>query len=1038
MKKISSILFSTRLMAILFIVFAMAMGIATFIENDYDTETAKVLIYNAWWFEFILLFFIVNFLGNIVKYKLYKPKKWAVLTLHLAFIFIILGAGITRYISFEGKMPIRENETSNLFLTERTYVSIVIDNGKVQKTPYEKEILLSRLWGNNFSYKTDFQGTPISIKLIDYVANAKKEFIETKNGATFLKFVESSNGGRHDHYIKKGTSGLIHGVLVGFDAKTTNTIDFYTNENNELRIKTASNGTFLRMADRHRGKVVKDSLQSFNLLSLYNVAGLQFVVPTQPIKGKRQITSSKDTNLPHQLLFEIKTQGKSKKVTIEGSKFKITPPKEISVGDYNFRLSYGSKEKQLPFHIKLRDFELKNYPGSESPMSFASEVTVVSPKETFDYRIYMNHILNYKGYKFFQSSYNATPEYEETHLSVNHDFWGTTITYIGYNLLYLGLILVLFLNGSRFATLRKSLRKLKKSKALLILLFLSSFTGFSQQGHTPFSEKQLDSILHKFKVNPAHIEEFNKIIIQDEGGRMKPVHTYASELVRKVAKSETFRGMTATEVFISMQQNRPIWFSIPMIYIKKDNTRLRDIIGIPHDAKYAPLKVFFDRNGNYLLAKLQQDAFKKKIKNKFEESVINVDIRVNLMYSAIMGRLLKIFPIPNDGNHKWISENELHTVKMSGMDSIFVRQILPIYFGTLKKASETGDYSKANEFLNGIKKFQKKYGKSVYPEERKIELEIFYNEHDIFKNLFWQYMLAGVLLLIFVIIGIFFNQSKVLNILTKTAVFAVIFLFLYHTLGLGVRWYISGHAPWSNGYESMIYIAWATMLFGLFFGRKSQLTIAATAFVVSMALMFAHLNWLDPAIGNLVPVLNSYWLMIHVSIIVASYGPFTLSMILGLIALFIMAFTTKNNQKKLLPILKEITIINEMSMTVGLALLTIGNFLGAQWANESWGRYWGWDPKETWALISIMVYAFVIHARLIKAFNNRWALNVLSVFAYASILMTYLGVNHLLSGLHSYAKGESASIPMQIWIWLGISIVLTIFAFIKYRKFYKK
>ncbi len=926
MKKISSIIFSTRLMAILFITFAVAMGIATFIENDYDTETAKVIVYNAWWFEMILLLFVINFSGNIIKYKLYKPKKWATLILHLAFIFIILGAGITRYISFEGKMPIQEGETSNLFLTERSYVSIVIDNGKVQKTPYEKEVLLSRLWGNNFSYETDFKGTPISVKLVDYMANAKKEFVEDDKGTTFLKFVESSHGGRHDHYIKEGTSGLIHGVLVGFNAKTTNTIDFYSDATNGLRIKTASKGNFLRMADQHRGEVKKDSLQALNLLSLYNIAGLQFVVPTPPIKGKREVKSSKDENLPHQLTFEIKAQGKSKRITIEGNKFKITPPKEISVGDYNFRLSYGSKEKQLPFHLKLRDFELKNYPGSESPMSFASEVTVISPKETFDYRIFMNHILNYKGYKFFQSSYNITPEYEETHLSVNHDFWGTTISYIGYTLLYLGLILVLFLNGSRFATLRKSLRKLKKGKVLVLCLLMSSFAGFAQHGHT-FSEKQLDSILHKFKVETSHIEEFNKVIIQDEGGRMKPVHTYASELLRKVAKSETFRGLTATQVFVSMQQNRPLWFNIPMIYIKKDNTRLRDIIGIPHDAKYAPLKSFFDERGNYLLGKLQQDAFKKKIKNKFEESVINVDIRVNLMYSAIMGRLLKIFPVPNDGNHKWISQNELNTVKMGGMDSIFVRQILPIYFNSLKKSSETGDYTKSNEFLAGIKKFQKKYGKSVYPKERKIDLEIFYNEHDIFKNLFWQYMLAGVSLLIFVIIGIFFNQSKVLNILTKIAVFAIVFLFLYHTFGLGVRWYISGHAPWSNGYESMIYIAWATMLFGLFFGRKSLLTISATAFVVSMALMFAHLNWLDPAIGNLVPVLNSYWLMIHVSIIVASYGPFTLSMILGLIGLFIIVFTTKNNKKKLLPILKEITIINEMSMTVGLALLTIGNFL---------------------------------------------------------------------------------------------------------------
>jgi cytochrome c-type biogenesis protein CcsB len=298
-------------------------------------------------------------------------------------------------------------------------------------------------------------------------------------------------------------------------------------------------------------------------------------------------------------------------------------------------------------------------------------------------------------------------------------------------------------------------------------------------------------------------------------------------------------------------------------------------------------------------------------------------------------------------------------------------------------------------------------------------------------------MMAGVFMFIIIIINIF-NNSKLVRILLKISTAIVILLFAYHTVGLGIRWYISGHVPWSNGYESMIYIAWATMLFGLLFGRKSILTIAATAFVTSMILMFAHMNWMDPEIANLVPVLDSYWVMIHVSIIVASYGPFTLSMILGMLALFLMIISTSNNKKKLDLMIKEITTINEMSITVGLVLLVIGNFLGGMWANESWGRYWGWDPKETWALISIMVYAFILHTRLIPGLRGRLAFNIFSVFAFASILMTYLGVNHLLSGLHSYAQGEAAKIPMQILLWLGISIVLSVFAYFKYQKHYKK
>ena len=193
----------------------------------------------------------------------------------------------------------------------------------------------------------------------------------------------------------------------------------------------------------------------------------------------------------------------------------------------------------------------------------------------------------------------------------------------------------------------------------------------------------------------------------------------------------------------------------------------------------------------------------------------------------------------------------------------------------------------------------------------------------------------------------------------------------------------------------MIYVAWATVLFGILFGRKSNLTLAATTFVASMILMIAHWNWMDPAIANLQPVLDSYWLMIHVAVIVGSYGPFALSMIIGIIALFLILATNTKNKVKMDLNIQELTIINELSLTVGLIMLTIGNFLGGMWANESWGRYWGWDPKETWALISIMIYAFVIHMRLIPGLRGRWLFNLASVIAFASIMMTYFGVNFI-------------------------------------------
>jgi cytochrome c-type biogenesis protein CcsB len=251
------------------------------------------------------------------------------------------------------------------------------------------------------------------------------------------------------------------------------------------------------------------------------------------------------------------------------------------------------------------------------------------------------------------------------------------------------------------------------------------------------------------------------------------------------------------------------------------------------------------------------------------------------------------------------------------------------------------------------------------------------------------------------------------------------------------RWYISGHAPWSDAYESMIYVAWATMFFTLAFDRKSKLTVASGTFVASMILMIAHWNWMDPAIANLQPVLNSYWLMIHVAVIVASYGPFALGMILGVVTLILMLFTNDKNKAKMSLNIKEITYINEMALTIGLVMLTIGNFLGGQWANESWGRYWGWDPKETWALISIMIYAFVIHARFVPALRGLWIYNLMSVVAFYSIMMTYFGVNFYLTGLHSYASGDKVVTPVEFYYSLVALTILATFAYFKFKKFLK-
>jgi cytochrome c-type biogenesis protein CcsB len=1053
-------------MAVLFFLFAAAMGVATFIENDFGTQTSKALVYNTWWFEVIMIFFVINFFGNIFRYKLYKKEKWPVFMFHLAFLFILIGAGVTRYVGYEGIMLIDEGETTNKFLSETTYVNIIVDNNNLQKTKHEP-ILLSAWGKNSWSFSDDFKGKNYEVDLVDYIPWAEEKFIEDKNGDEYLFLVESSSGSRHEHQIKSGTIQNIHNILVGYNAPENNASINIFKRNDSLKISTKSDGVYQVMATMSKGTIQKDSIQDFKLRSLYNVAGLPFVVPQYPSKGKIEtVSGSKSDKKLDVIVLDVKTENATQRVSLHGGKFNNDNPEEFTIDGLNFRMWYGAKILETPFSIKLNDFQLEKYPGSENAASYASEVTVIDKDETFDYRIFMNHILDHKGYKFFQASYDLSGGKEQTHLSVNHDWWGTFITYFGYSLLYTGLICIFFAKNTRFDTLKNSLKKIRKKKAamsIIIALFISSF-NFAQHSdhdhndpnHTHenhqtqntqqrtshnvrrITDQQIDSILQANLVSEAHAEEFNKLVIQDAGGRMKPAHTFASELVRKVSQTENLRGMTPSQVLLSIIENPMLWYEVPAIYLEKGNTQIREVLGLEKDVAYARLSDFYDLQGKSKIDSYIVEAQKKNVQNKFEKDIIKIGRRLYLFTSALSGSILKIYPIPNDENNKWVSQPETLMEKgFKDTDTIFVRKSLPLYIQLLQSAKKTNDYSKAKQLLDGIKKYQKQFGADVYPSKNKIETEITYNKFSVFAKLIRYYGLASLLLMFFVIAQIF-NNKKWVNIGVKISIGIVIVLFVLHTAGLITRWYISGNAPWSNAYESIIYVGWTTMLFGLYLGRRSALTLLATTFVTAIILFVANMNWLDPEIANLQPVLNSWWLLVHVSIIVASYGPLTLGMILGIFALFLILLTNKNNKKKMDINLKEITIINEMAVTVGLVMLTIGNFLGGMWANESWGRYWGWDPKETWALISIMIYAFVLHMRLIPGLRGKYTFNLWTVIAYASIMMTYFGVNFYLAGLHSYASGDRVITPSSVYYSVGFVIVLGLLAWFKHKKYYKK
>jgi len=1059
LKKLSNLLFSTRLTGTLFIVFAAAMAVGTFMDQGQSTSPtpySRTLIYNAWWFEAIMVVFIVNFIGNIFRYRLLRKEKWATLTLHLSFIFILFGAFLTRYHGYEGMMSIREGATENSFLSQKTYLTTYIDgdfeiNGQLQRRVHEDVVDFSPRLTNIYHLETSYSTTPISIELVDFIAGAEEDIIPAEVGDYYLKIVEAGDGAPHNHFLKLGEVSSIHNVLYALNKPTDGAINITYSET-DLTIQSPYDGDFMTMATGAQGLLVKDSIQPLALRSRYIIGNQAIVFPKPVIKGQFDIVKKSKLLKGDEdgIALKVTANGTTKTVKLIGGKGSNNPFKQIEIGGLEFNFKYGSKLLELPFEVKLNDFIAERYPGTEkSYSSFESKVTVLdSEQDDFDFHIYMNNILNHRGYKFFQASFD--PDEKGTVLSVNHDYWGTWFTYFGYYLLYFGLMAILLSKNARMESLRRQLDKIKKkkSKLAMLVLFMLSFNGFAQTPHGSDHENvrpstiQLDSIL---KLNITSVDEadrFGHLVIQDTDGRMKPINTYASELLRKLSKKDVYNEFDANQVFLSMQESPQLWYNVPIIFLKaKKADTIRTLLGLEKTAKYAALVDFLDPNLNYKLAPYLEDAYSAQVPTAIQKIFTETDQRVSLLFNTLEGSTMRLFPIPDDENNKWVSSNEFREGAYKLQDSLygnFIKTGFLAYMATLQKDKVMGvDFSKSQQLLGAIKNTQIKYGGDTMISDEKINTEIQYNRYDIFKSLFEYYMYASTLMFLLLIIQIFKDRSKFINISVKVFKFTIIGLFALHTFGLIVRWYISGHAPWSDAYESMIYVAWATMAFGVMLGLKSDLTFASTAFVTAMILMIAHWNWMDPSIGNLQPVLDSYWLMIHVAIIVGSYGPLTLGMILGLTTLLLMILTTSKNKEKMALNIKELTIINEMALTVGLVMLTIGNFLGGMWANESWGRYWGWDPKETWALISIMIYAFVIHMRLIPGLRSRFGFSVASVLAFGSIMMTYFGVNFYLAGLHSYAKDDQEISVSYIATAVVIITLLSVFAYRKHLKYFK-
>ena len=682
----------------------------------------------------------------------------------------------------------------------------------------------------------------------------------------------------------------------------------------------------------------------------------------------------------------------------------------IREGDKSNIVVVGNKKIEIPFYIELKDFRLTRYPGSRSPSEFSSDVVVIDEKngEKYDAYIFMNNTLYHGGYKFFQTSYDT--DEKGTQLSVNKDP-GVTTTYIGYALLFLGLLLNLFDKKSRFQLLIRRVNKANLASALLPLALLMSPAILSAQQNS----SHIETYMADFKVKSLDVATaFGSLVVQSPGGRMKPLDSQNRQILNKLTGRSSWQGMTANQVMLGMLSRPNIWKRVKLIKVKTPKLRL--LLGVEKDQKHVKFSDFFDDKGNYKLTDEVERAYKlvPSRRGTFERDLIKVDERLNITFMSFRGVLLTIFPVPNSENNQWVDFKTMY----AEIDN----HELQTATNNLLEDSYNRNFEGSIESINAIKSFQMEYGAKVIPEQNRLDAEIWFNKTFLFIKLFIVYLLFGLSLLIYGFVAMFRNKN--IGPKVRIAILSISTLLLFfHTFGIAMRWYIGGFAPITNTYETMIFIAYASVFAGIVFLRKSIMALSASFMMAGIFIFAAYLGEIDPEITNLVPVLKSYWLSIHVSVITASYGFFGVGAILGMINLIL--FIARSEKRPHLDThIQNITNINEITLSLGLVLLVIGNFLGGIWANESWGRYWGWDPKETWAYISIIVYTMVIHLRLIKKIYSPFLFSAFSVIAFFSILMTYFGVNYYLTGLHSYATGDP--IPFPTWAYYLVGGVLSL------------
>lgn len=704
-------------------------------------------------------------------------------------------------------------------------------------------------------------------------------------------------------------------------------------------------------------------------------------------------------------------------------------PVPVQVGGKTLELAYGPLIHKLPYTVKLDDFVLQTYPGSDNPATYESYVSLDDPQMGVSGRkvhIFMNHPMNHRGTKHFQSSYDR--DRRGTVLSVNHDP-GKAPTYFGYIMISVGFLLIimkdlLFPLKSRKGDAAKG----AAVAAALGLLLAFSTTTARAQAHDPNDGE--DHTGHNHPVSAGFVElskpareAASRLIIQDYNGRMKPLDTMAREMVMKVAKRTKYEGREPVDQYLSWSLNPNFWWDKPLLKVKHPG--LKKLLGVDPSTTHVSAASLFDQQGQYRLAAQIEEAQRTpdRERSKVQRALLSFDESFELLYMTFRGATLRIYPIPGDANHTWQDIQTTHPKLDAAQQEAFGAA-----FDALARGVQTGDNNSVMDGITRTRALQAQYGAKVIPSDAKLKAELVYNRAHIFSWMMIPLLVTFGSLMLVYIWNLFRNRNQKLSFRNPLYAFGVAcygVAFVGMVIAYILRWVASGRAPLSNGHESLLFISIAVALAGLIFELVYRLAVPAAlgGLLTCVILGVSMLSTFDPAIGPLVPVLVSYWLNIHVTIITASYGFLGLSALIGMLTLVLMTLKAAGT-----PTVREaigtLDNLNKHVVIAGLGLLSVGTLLGGVWANESWGRYWGWDPKETWALITILVYAVVLHFRWIAATRSQWINAAASSAAISSVVMTYFGVNYFLTGLHSYAAGDAAKVPN--WVYIGAAMVVAL------------